>query len=99
MFRKIIPFTGVNRKYIQRIFFVLLCSSFIFLGWIFLPILRDSQKSVNRVYILDRNGILMTDRSGKEGYSIKTDIPDSYSSVPFIEELIDIEDRRFQYHF
>lgn len=41
----------------------------------------------------------MTDRSGKEGYSIKAYIPDNYSWVPFIRELIDIEDRRFQYHF
>ena len=99
MFQNTTFLTLSKQKYVQWIIFGVLVFLSIFFVWIFLPIFRDTQGWVNRIYIVDRNGILMTDKTSKEGYSIKKNIPNDYPSVPLIRELIDIEDWRFEYHF
>jgi hypothetical protein len=82
------------RKYIIYITSFLAVS---FLAYCFFPLFTfDASKEPARIFIRDRNGIIITDKANEYGYKkvIKIDFKSR-----FVSDLLKIEDKNYYNHF
>ena len=88
----------IRKKHFIYFFVVIFSFFLLFLFYCFYPVVNhDYEKSKpNRIYLMDRNGILITDKPNKYWY--REEIKIDFESK-FVKSLIQAEDKRYFSHF